>query len=117
MRGRTLGECYAMMDEAQNTTPEQMKMFLTRLGEGSRAIITGDTTQIDLPRGTRSGLVEAEEILADTEGVAVVRLENEDIVRHRLVQNIVEAYDAYENAHADVTKSTENQGWDLQHDI
>ncbi|MFP6598212.1 MAG: PhoH family protein [Candidatus Hydrogenedentota bacterium] len=109
MRGRTLAKCYAILDEAQNTTPQQMKMFLTRLGEGSRAIITGDTTQIDLPKGTCSGLVEAEHILEHTEGVAIVRLENEDIVRHRLVQNIVDAYDAYESAHAPVTKFTKNQ--------
>jgi phosphate starvation-inducible protein PhoH and related proteins len=96
MRGRTLAKCFAILDEAQNTTPQQMKMFLTRLGEGSRAIITGDVTQIDLPSRTTSGLVETEKILKNTEGVAVVHLQNSDIVRHRLVQNIVDAYDEYE---------------------
>jgi len=96
MRGRTLSRCFAILDEAQNTTTEQMKMFLTRLGEGSRAIITGDLTQIDLPRGTRSGLVEARRILGQTEGIAVVDLNAQDIVRHRLVQSIVEAYEADE---------------------
>jgi phosphate starvation-inducible PhoH-like protein len=98
MRGRTLSRCFAILDEAQNTTSEQMKMFLTRLGEGSRAIITGDLTQIDLPRGTKSGLVEARRILANTEGIGVVDLSTQDIVRHRLVQNIVAAYEADEEA-------------------
>ncbi len=96
MRGRTLSRCFAILDEAQNTTNEQMKMFLTRLGEGSRAIITGDLTQVDLPRGTRSGLFEARRILGNTDGIAVVDLTAQDIVRHRLVQNIVEAYEADE---------------------
>lgn len=96
MRGRTLSKCFAILDEAQNTTNEQMKMFLTRLGEGSRAVITGDLTQIDLPRGAKSGLVEACRILRNTEGIAVVDLKADDIVRHRLVQNIVEAYDVDE---------------------
>jgi phosphate starvation-inducible PhoH-like protein len=96
MRGRTLSRCFAILDEAQNTTGEQMKMFLTRLGEGSRAIITGDLTQIDLPRGTRSGLVEARRILENTDGIGVVDMSAEDIVRHRLVQNIVSAYEADE---------------------
>ena len=96
MRGRTLSKCFAILDEAQNTTREQLKMFLTRLGEGSRAIITGDSTQIDLPSHVKSGLVEAEHILQSTEGVAIVHLENTDIVRHRIVQNIVDSYDAYE---------------------
>jgi phosphate starvation-inducible PhoH-like protein len=98
MRGRTLSRCFAILDEAQNTTSEQMKMFLTRLGEGSRAIITGDLTQIDLPRGTKSGMVEARRILAQTEGIGVVDLSTQDIVRHRLVQNIVAAYEADEEA-------------------
>jgi phosphate starvation-inducible PhoH-like protein len=96
MRGRTLSRCFAILDEAQNTTNEQMKMFLTRLGEGSRAIITGDLTQVDLPRGTRSGLLEARRILSNTPGIAVVDLNAQDIVRHRLVQSIVEAYEADE---------------------
>ncbi len=98
MRGRTLSRCFAILDEAQNTTSEQMKMFLTRLGEGSRSIITGDLTQVDLPRGTRSGLAEARRILSKTEGIAVVDLSRHDIVRHRLVQNIVAAYEADEEA-------------------
>ncbi len=104
MRGRTLSNCFAILDEAQNTTTEQMKMFLTRLGEGSRAIITGDLTQIDLPRGTRSGLVEARRILGNTDGIAVVDLTAQDIVRHRIVQNIVEAYEA-DQAIADAAAS------------
>jgi phosphate starvation-inducible PhoH-like protein len=94
MRGRTLSNSFAILDEAQNTTLEQMKMFLTRLGEGSRAVITGDITQIDLPRGTRSGLVEVQRILKDTEGIAIVHLNRSDVVRHRLVQNIIDAFQA-----------------------
>lgn len=96
MRGRTLSRCFAILDEGQNTTPQQMKMFLTRLGEGSKAIVTGDITQIDFPEGTKSGIIEAARILHGTEGVAVVRLTEEDVVRHRLVQNIVTAYEADE---------------------
>lgn len=96
MRGRTLSHCFAILDEAQNTTMAQMKMFLTRLGKGSRAIVTGDITQIDLPPGTKSGLVEAQRILRNTEGVAVVRLGKEDVVRQPIVQNIIEAYDTDE---------------------
>jgi phosphate starvation-inducible PhoH-like protein len=112
MRGRTLSRCFAILDEAQNTTNEQMKMFLTRLGEGSRAIITGDLTQIDLPRGTKSGLVEARRILGETDGIAVVDLTAQDIVRHRLVQNIVAAYEADQEAaesSARPAESPENQ--------
>jgi phosphate starvation-inducible PhoH-like protein len=96
MRGRTLDDSYIILDEAQNTTPEQMKMFLTRLGFGSKAVITGDLTQIDLPRGQYSGLSEACEVLQGVEGLAVVRLSDRDVVRHTLVQKIVLAYDAYE---------------------
>lgn len=109
MRGRTLAHCFAILDEAQNTTPEQMKMFLTRMGEGSRAIITGDITQIDLPKGGVSGLAEAEKVLKDTEGIATVYLEKEDIVRHRLVQNIVDAYEVYDNENQQRTRITRNQ--------
>ncbi len=94
MRGRTLSRCFAILDEAQNTTPEQMKMFLTRLGEGSRAIITGDMTQVDLPRGMTSGIVEARRILRHTSGISVVDMTKGDIVRHPLVQSIVTAYEA-----------------------
>ena len=96
MRGRTLNHCFAILDEAQNTTSQQMKMFLTRLGEGSRAIVTGDITQTDLPEGTRSGLVEACTILQKTKGVSTIHLNSEDVVRHPLVQNIVQAYEAHE---------------------
>lgn len=96
MRGRTLNNAFAILDEAQNTTPEQMKMFLTRLGEGSRAVVTGDVTQIDLPRGTKSGLVEAQRILKGTEGIAIVHMRRSDVVRHPLVQHIVDAYEAAE---------------------
>lgn len=94
MRGRTLSNAFVILDEAQNTTSEQMKMFLTRLGEGSRAVITGDITQIDLKKGTKSGLVEARRILRNTEGLSVVHLSKSDVVRHPLVQRIVEAYEA-----------------------
>lgn len=94
MRGRTLSNAFAILDEAQNTTLEQMKMFLTRLGEGSRAVITGDITQIDLPRRTKSGLVEAQRILKNTEGIALIHLTRGDVVRHPLVQNIIDAFEA-----------------------
>lgn len=96
MRGRTLNNAFIILDEAQNTTPEQMKMFLTRLGAGSRCIITGDTSQIDLQKGRRSGLVEAAEVLRDVEGIAIVTLTGKDVVRHELVRKIVQAYDLYE---------------------
>ncbi len=96
MRGRTLDDSFIILDEAQNTTPEQMKMFLTRLGSGSRAIITGDITQIDLPFGKKSGLVEATKILRGIEDIAVHEFSERDVVRHKLVQKIVIAYDKYE---------------------
>jgi phosphate starvation-inducible PhoH-like protein len=92
MRGRTLNDSFIILDEAQNTTPEQMKMFLTRLGFGSKAVVTGDVTQIDVPQG-RSGLVDLEPVLSSIDGVAFVRLTNRDVVRHRIVQDIVDAYD------------------------
>lgn len=94
MRGRTLNHAFIILDEAQNTTPEQMKMFLTRIGFGSKAVITGDTTQIDLPRGQKSGLIEASHILKDVRGIAMTRFSSADVVRHPLVARIVEAYDA-----------------------
>jgi len=94
MRGRTLEHAFAILDEAQNTTTEQMLMFLTRLGEGSRAVVTGDVTQIDLPKDTKSGLVEAERILRNTPGIAIVHLNKNDVVRHPLVRKIVDAYEA-----------------------
>ncbi len=93
MRGRTLNDSFVILDEAQNTTREQMKMFLTRLGFGSRAIITGDVTQIDLPFGKASGLIEAREILKGIEGIRFVQFDERDVVRHRLVQQIISAYD------------------------
>jgi len=98
MRGRTLSRAFVILDEAQNTTPMQMKMFLTRLGEGSRMVVTGDPSQIDLPPATRSGLAEALEILAGVEGIAVVRFTDRDVVRHDFVARIVRAYEARERA-------------------
>jgi phosphate starvation-inducible protein PhoH and related proteins len=98
MRGRTLSHAFVILDEAQNTTPVQMKMFLTRLGEASRMVVTGDPTQIDLPMGTRSGLIEALETLRGVEGIATVRFTDEDVVRHELVARIVRAYEARERS-------------------
>ena len=97
MRGRTLNESFIILDEAQNTTPEQMKMFLTRIGFGSTAVITGDVTQVDLPRGQPSGLRQAVEILKDVKGISFTFFNSRDVVRHALVQRIVNAYDAFEN--------------------
>ena len=96
MRGRTLSDSFIILDEAQNTTPEQMKMFLTRFGAGSRVVVTGDATQTDLPFGKQSGLLQALEVLGDVPEVAIVRLNQSDVVRHDLVQTVVKAYDAYE---------------------
>jgi phosphate starvation-inducible PhoH-like protein len=93
MRGRTLAHCFAILDEAQNTTPVQMKMFLTRMGEGSHMVVTGDLTQVDLPAGARSGLTDALDTLEGVQGIKVVRFDNRDVVRHPLVGRIVEAYD------------------------
>jgi phosphate starvation-inducible PhoH-like protein len=93
MRGRTLSDAFIILDEAQNTTSEQMKMFLTRIGFGSKAVVTGDKTQIDLPRGQKSGLKEAENVLADLEGIEFVYFSDKDVVRHKLVQMIVKAYE------------------------
>jgi hypothetical protein len=95
MRGRTLSDAFIILDEAQNTTGEQMKMFLTRIGFGSKAVITGDVTQIDLPTGKRSGLVEAERVLAKVEGIEFIYFTERDVVRHRLVQLIVRAYEEH----------------------
>lgn len=95
MRGRTLDGCFIILDEAQNTTPEQMKMFLTRLGNGSKAVVTGDLTQTDLAFGKRSGLAEAVRVLEGVEDIAIHFLTQKDVVRHRLVQKIIEAYDKY----------------------
>jgi phosphate starvation-inducible PhoH-like protein len=98
MRGRTLNDAFVILDEAQNTTSEQMKMFLTRLGFGSKAVVTGDITQIDLPHPGKSGLVEALKIVKDIEGIGFIYFDERDVVRHRLVQQIVKAYDAFSGA-------------------
>lgn len=97
MRGRTLDNAFIVLDEAQNTTPEQMKMFLTRIGYGSKAVITGDVTQIDLTEGKHSGLTEATRILSGIEGIGQITLTNKDVVRHPLVQKIILAYEKFEN--------------------
>ena len=96
MRGRTLNQSFIILDEAQNTTPEQMKMFLTRIGFGTKAVITGDVTQIDLQKHQKSGLVEAQKILKDIKGIAMTHFLSQDVVRHPLVQKIVNAYEDYE---------------------
>lgn len=101
MRGRTLNDSFIILDEAQNTTSEQMKMYLTRLGFNSKTVITGDVTQVDLPAGRVSGLVEAQKILDGIEGIKIVRFTGGDVVRHRLVQEIVGAYDRYEKRRAE----------------
>ena len=98
MRGRTLDDSFIILDEAQNTTPEQMKMFLTRLGFNSTAVINGDATQIDLPSIKKSGLVEAVKVLKDVEDISLIKFTEKDVVRHRLVQNIIKAYEKYEEA-------------------
>jgi len=95
MRGRTLNDAFVILDEAQNTTPEQMKMFVTRIGYNSKAVVTGDVTQIDLPSGKLSGLVEASKVLSQVEGIAFINFNERDVVRHPLVQRIVRAYEAY----------------------
>ena len=99
MRGRTLNQSFIILDEAQNTTPEQMKMFLTRIGFGTKAVITGDVTQIDLQRHQKSGLVEAQKVLNDIKGIAMTHFLSGDVVRHPLVQKIVNAYEKYESQH------------------
>ncbi|MCU1265268.1 MAG: Phosphate starvation-inducible protein PhoH, predicted ATPase [Acidobacteria bacterium] len=95
MRGRTLSDAFVILDEAQNTTSEQMKMFLTRIGFGSKAVITGDVTQVDLPTGKRSGLIEAERVLANLEGIEFIYFNDKDVVRHKLVQMIIRAYEEH----------------------
>jgi phosphate starvation-inducible PhoH-like protein len=100
MRGRTLNDSFVILDEAQNTTPEQMKMFLTRLGFGSRMVVTGDVTQVDLPREQQSGLIVVGEVLSAIEGIEFLRFGGEDVVRHKLVQRIVEAYDEHSQREA-----------------
>ena len=95
MRGRTLNDAFVILDEAQNTTSEQMKMFLTRLGFGSKAVVTGDITQIDLPAGRVSGLVEAMKVVSKIEGISFIFFDERDVVRHKLVQQIVKAYETF----------------------
>ena len=97
MRGRTLDNAFIILDEAQNTTPEQMKMFLTRLGFNSKAVITGDITQIDLPDSKKSGLIEAQRVLREVEDIAIVTFTEKDVVRHKIVQDIIKAYERYYN--------------------
>ncbi|MDP3427362.1 MAG: PhoH family protein [Humidesulfovibrio sp.] len=104
MRGRTLNDAFVILDEAQNTTPEQMKMFLTRLGFGSRCVVTGDVTQIDLPTQTRSGLVEARGILAGVKGIGFVAFHEEDVIRHPLVGRIVQAYERHDQGRRDQSR-------------
>jgi phosphate starvation-inducible PhoH-like protein len=110
MRGRTLNHSFIILDEAQNTTPEQMKMFLTRIGFGTKAVITGDVTQIDLARGQRSGLVEARRILGGVRGIAFTEFGSEDVVRHPLVARIVNAYEAHTRASAARATRDREQG-------
>ncbi|BCS81277.1 PhoH family protein [Anaerocellum diazotrophicum] len=105
MRGRTLDDAFIILDEAQNTTSEQMKMFLTRLGFGSKAVVTGDITQIDLPSGVESGLVQVTKILRDIEGIEFVFLTYQDVVRHQLVQKIINAYNRYEEKRKEKQKA------------
>lgn len=106
MRGRTLDDSFIILDEAQNTTPEQMKMFLTRLGFNTKAVVTGDITQTDLPFGKKSGLVEAMKILKDVEGIHIHHFTSRDVVRHKLVQRIINAYDKYEKENAEKAKNS-----------
>ena len=100
MRGRTLNDAFVILDEAQNTTSEQMKMFLTRLGFGSKAVVTGDVTQIDLPPGRISGLIEALKVVGDVQGIGIIHFDDRDVVRHALVQKIVKAYESYSSSSA-----------------
>ena len=108
MRGRTLDDSFIILDEAQNTTPEQMKMFLTRLGFRSKMVVTGDITQIDLPDGKRSGLKTVLRILQNVDDIAIVRLNQKDVVRHRLVQDIINAYEKYEERKKSATGKSQN---------
>jgi len=106
MRGRTLNDSFVILDEAQNTTSEQMKMFLTRLGFGAKAVITGDITQIDLPTGRTSGLVEAMKVVGAIEGISFVYFDDRDVVRHKLVQQIVKAYEKFTLGNGGARSST-----------
>jgi len=110
MRGRTLNDSFIILDEAQNTSPEQMKMFLTRLGFNSKIVVTGDVTQIDLPKDQRSGLLVIGDILERVEGIEFVRFGGEDVVRHKLVQRIVAAYDEYQETQAPPLREARRRG-------
>ena len=110
MRGRTLNDSFVILDEAQNTTTEQMKMFLTRLGFGSKAVITGDVTQVDLPAGRASGLIEAVKVVGGIEGISFVYFDDRDVVRHKLVQQIVKAYEAFSSQGGDVRHAGRSPG-------
>ena len=110
MRGRTLSDAIVILDEAQNTTPAQIRMFLTRMGWNTKMIVTGDLTQIDLPRQQKSGLAEALSILGDIEGISVINFTKKDIVRHRLVTKIVDAYDKYDKT--TLKQDTKNESID-----
>jgi phosphate starvation-inducible PhoH-like protein len=105
MRGRTLNNSFIILDESQNTTVEQMKMFLTRIGFGSTAVITGDVTQVDLPKGTKSGLAHVIEVLDGVPGISFTHFKPKDVVRHPLVQRIVEAYERFENRDVEAGKA------------
>ena len=110
MRGRTLSGAFIILDEAQNTTKEQMKMFLTRMGEGSKTVVTGDVTQVDLPEGKTSGLVHAVDILKDVEGIEICRLTDKDVVRHPMVMRIIRAYETDAEKSRRTPKKEKNEG-------
>ena len=109
MRGRTLNDAVVILDEAQNTTQQQIKMFLTRMGHNTKMLITGDTTQIDLPRNVRSGLLEAMDVLSDVDGISIIRMNEQDIVRHKLVTKIVNAYNEYEHRKSETLSAGREQ--------
>ena len=111
MRGRTLDDSFIILDEAQNTTPEQMKMFLTRIGFNSKVVVTGDLSQTDLPDGKKSGLAEAVKILKDIDGIAIHQFTDKDVVRHKLVQKIIVAYDKYEKEQKNKRKGNVKWFW------
>ena len=112
MRGRTLDSSFIILDEAQNSTREQMKMFLTRMGFGSKIVVTGDVTQVDLPRGSKSGLVEAQRILKDVNGIDFCYLTDVDVVRNEMVKRIINAYDKFENRHSAAAGKSADQNHD-----
>jgi phosphate starvation-inducible PhoH-like protein len=114
MRGRTFNDAFIVLDEAQNTTPLQMKMFLTRMGFGAKIVVTGDITQIDLPKGVTSGLVEVQRVLKDVDGVAFVYLTEQDVVRHPLVQRIIQAYEQWERQRRTPHRNDRGEGDDEQ---